>query len=70
VHQNPGDSNLNTIVACRPAARQRPINSKRGTVFSVQFVPSYEQDKLEVSRSRVTVAEARGHFGNPDEGER
>jgi hypothetical protein len=41
-------------------------------VFSVQFVPKcYKQDKLvEVSRLRVTVAKARGHFGNPEEGER
>jgi hypothetical protein len=38
------------IVACRHFARQRPVNSNRGTVFPVRFVPRcYKHDKLGVS---------------------
>jgi hypothetical protein len=72
MHHIQGDSNLNNIVACKPVAKQRPVNSNRGTVFSVQSVPRcYNQDKLGgVSRSRVAVAETRGHFENPEDGER
>jgi hypothetical protein len=34
-------------VACRPVARQRPVKSNRGTVFSVRSVTRYyKQDKL------------------------
>jgi hypothetical protein len=48
-------ASANDIMTCRPVAgqrqrnRKRPVNSNRGTAFSVRSVPSYMQDSESLS---------------------
>jgi hypothetical protein len=50
--------------------QERRNDSNRGTAFPVRSVHGcYHQDKSRVSRGRVLVAETRGQFRNPEEGD-
>lgn len=51
-------SSSDIIVACRSVARQPPVDSNRGTMFSTWTLSKcYEQDKLGASVKRNAVVQ-------------